>query len=162
VTKKTADDPGFVYKISPGLDLFPWMWAELQFAPGSFQATPTGRQRKPVIVGRPTEWVWSLSPAQGRGRQDLAIRIGTLVTRPGSQDELEIETAESITLSITILEPPPTATPRLVPTPTSTPAAWSDNLTRFVADWSVIITAIIGAIGAIVVALIQRGKAKKE
>ena len=36
VAHNSPSDSGFVYKLSPQIDLYPWMWAHLQDAPAAF------------------------------------------------------------------------------------------------------------------------------
>ena len=84
------------------------MWAELQAAPSAFTVAPAGRQRKPVLAGHPAEWVWSLTPEQGRGRQDLTVHIGAIIKQGDAQAELEVETTESLAIAI-MVQPAPAA-----------------------------------------------------
>ncbi len=150
VNRRSPDDPGFIYKLNSGIDLYPWMWAELQVAPGTFQLSPPGRQRKPVIVGHATEWTWALTPAQARGRQDLTIHLGTVIVPNGSATELEVETAESIAIAINVEPPQPTAAASLP----AAVAARNDNIATVV----LVMLVIIGAIALLVVALLRSAR----
>jgi heme/copper-type cytochrome/quinol oxidase subunit 2 len=152
VTPRAPNDPGFIYKLSPGIDLYPWMWAELQVAPGSFELSPPGRQRKPVIAGHAAEWVWALSPAQARGRQDLTIHIGTIVVPADSATELEVETTESIAIAIVVEPAAPTST-----LPSAVTAARGDNIASIL----FVMLVIIGGVLALVVALIRQERAER-
>src|SRR5262249_29965439 len=103
VTKRTSDDPDFVYVLGPRLDLYPQMWAELQYAPDNFRASPAGRVRKAVLLGHTTVWSWEVTPtAQAQGRQDLLLHIGTVILPNDSQTELEVETNEGIRVSFSV------------------------------------------------------------
>ena len=151
--KRSTEDPGFIYKLAPGIDLYPWMWAELQAAPSHFQVSPTGRQRKPIVAGRPAEWVWTLTPIQGRDRQDLVIRLGTLVSQLGGQAELELETAESISFAILIQEMPTTPA-KTAPTPAMSSTAQSENVITIL----IVIVVIVGGVLMLSLTLMRQGR----
>jgi hypothetical protein len=151
ITKKSADDPGFLYVVGPRLDLYPWMWAELQFAPDRFQVSQPNHQRKPIIAGHPAEWVWSLTPtAQARDRQDLVIHVGAVVLQTDDSGEVEVETSEGIRVSITVEEL--ARTPELHPPAATT----SSNRGDTVATVVIVFVIIAGIIATIIVTLVRQ------
>ncbi len=151
--RKLGDGPDFVYKLAPGIELYPWMWADLQVAKDTFEVTPPGRERKPVIVGRPTAWSWSLKPLQKSGQHDLVVHIGTIINQD-DKTELEVETTDGILFTMTIQDVAPTAPPLA--------AAQAANRGDTVSTIIIVIAVIIGAVATIVALLVRQERAEQR
>ncbi len=142
VPAKTPDLPGFVYRFTGNIQLYPVMFAELRAL--RFDTSPTGPQKRSIDATSTTAvWHWLVSP-KAAGRQDLSIELAIPAIVSGSASELSTNVLQNLPIFIQVQTPEPT------------PAPLTNRLLDSIVNNSgAIIVALIGLIGTLVGILVK-------
>ncbi len=142
VPAKTPDLPGFVYRFTGNIQLYPVMFAELRAL--RFDTSPTGPQKRSIDATSTTAvWHWLVSP-EAAGRQDLSIELAIPAIVSGSASELSTNVLQNLPIFIQVQTPEPT------------PAPLTNRLLDSIVNNSgAIIVALIGLIGTLVGILVK-------
>ncbi len=142
VPAKTPDLPGFTFKFTGNIQLFPVMFAQLRAL--RFDVSPTGSQKRSIDSTSTTvTWNWLVSP-KAIGRQDLSIELGIPAIVNGSASELNTDVLQNIPISIQVNA--------LAPTPVPLTNRLADSIVN---NTGSILVALIGLIGTLIGILIK-------
>lgn len=150
VPVQTPGLPGFVYRFSGNIQLYPVMIAELRAV--TFVVAPTGPQRRDFQAAALMEWSWLVN-AKMAGEQDLAISLQIPAIINGSGSEFSTSPLADIPVTIRV-DAPPVNTP---------PASFWEIAAKSIADnTGPLLIALIGLIGTLIGILIKlRSDAKQ-
>jgi energy-converting hydrogenase Eha subunit A len=146
---KTPDIPGFVYRFSGNVQLYPIMFAELRAL--AFEIDQKGPVRRILEANKPVEWAWVIRPLVA-GRHDLTLELSIPVIINGVTTEFSTKVLHNLTVSI------------LVETSLPTPRPVTDRIGDSIIEHSgAIIAALIGILSTLLGALLamRRARAKK-
>lgn len=142
--------PGFVYRFSGNVQLYPLMIAELRAI--TFTTSPPGPQQRSVQTTTPVEWAW-LARSQAAGSQDLGIELSIPAVVNGTVSEITTDVLQNLSLTIQV-DTPATPTPAALPTPT--PDLFRSTVSKSIAEnTGPIIIALIGLAGTIIGILVK-------
>lgn len=150
VPASTPGLPGFVYKFSGNVQLYPVMLAELRAV--TFAVAPTGPQRRDLLSSSTVEWSWLVN-SKSAGQQDLSISLQVPAIVNGVPSELGTNPLEDIPVTIRVDAAPVNNSPA---------SLWETAMKSIADNTGPIVIALIGLVGTMIGILIKSYYDSKE
>lgn len=151
VPVQTTNLPGFVYKFSGNVQLYPVIIAELRAV--TFVVLPAGPVQRDIQSGAAAEWSWLVN-SKAAGQQDLSISLQIPAIVNGVGSEISTNPLDEIPVSIRV-DPAPGGTPA--------PGSLREVAAKSIADnMGAIVIALIGLLGTILGIIIKMRLDERE